>query len=57
MNPHKKLTQMGFKKTVFHKPGYDKITWEFAAKTEKVVQVHTPKTLLITVTDMFSFYV
>ena len=57
MNPHKKLTQMGFKKTVFHKPGYDKITWEFAAKTEKVVQVHTPKTLLITVTDMFSFSV
>lgn len=28
MNPHKILTQMGFKKTVFHKPGYDRVTYE-----------------------------
>lgn len=28
MNPHKILTQMGFKKTVFHKPGYDQMTYE-----------------------------
>jgi hypothetical protein len=28
MNPHKILTQMCFKKTTFHKPGYNKETYE-----------------------------
>jgi hypothetical protein len=28
MNPHKKLSQIGFKKTAFHKPGYNEETYE-----------------------------
>jgi len=28
MNAHKKLREMGFKKTDFHKPGYDNSTYE-----------------------------
>lgn len=36
MNPHKILTQMGFKKTVFHKPGYDRVTYESMMMSDDV---------------------
>lgn len=28
MNPHKKLRELGFRKTIFYKPGYNPVTYE-----------------------------